>query len=191
MPILRLAACGATGPVILQELVDEFSTELATDPPCQPALTQFAGRQPDGEDRRNFGIFGNHLQAALRYVGDRAIARQRARPELDFGSSSAFLTFASPSIHQHVDPLSRSKMAHQPSHPVYGRIVGIPLAEPVAIYPLCLISFYRSPRGRGQSRKDPAAAPSVAQDFLCSIVRPTAASAIAGFSLSTPEAAAA
>jgi hypothetical protein len=50
-----------------------------------------------------------------------------------------------------------------------------------------LISFYCLPRGSGQSRKDPARPSAAKSDFLCSIVRPTAALAIAGFSLSTPE----
>jgi hypothetical protein len=59
--------------------------------------------------------------------------------------------------------------------------------EPIAIDRLCWISFYCSPRGFGQSRKDPARPSAAKSDFPCSIVRPTAASAIAGFSLSTPE----
>jgi hypothetical protein len=62
-------------------------------------------------------------------------------------------------------------MAHQPSHPVYSRIVGIPLAEPVAIYRLFLISFYRAACAEalkiGGTIEPPAE-----NNFLCSIVRP-------------------
>jgi hypothetical protein len=135
-------------------LVDEFSTELATDPPCQPALTQLACRQRDREDRRNFGIFGDHLQATLRHVRDRAIARQRAGPELDFGSPSAFLTFASTSIHQHVDPLSRTKFGSsaitlglQQDH------WNTPSETPRN---LSVIFDFLLPCGLGQGRQDPA-----------------------------------
>src|SRR6266851_5289505 len=52
----------------LFDLIDEFSAELATDPPCQPTLAWVARRYYDGELRGDFGIFGDYLQAALRNV---------------------------------------------------------------------------------------------------------------------------
>jgi hypothetical protein len=164
-------------------LIDEFSTELATDPPCQPALARVACRQCDGEYSGNFGIFCDHLQAALRQVGDRAVSRQRTAPELNLRGSSAFLTFASTSIHQHVDPLSRSIMAHQPSQPVYRRTVGITLAEPVAIYLFSLVCFYRVASGMavfepttGRSQKSTAEAGIKPEDIVrwcCRMPMPT------------------
>jgi hypothetical protein len=88
-------------------------------------------------------MFGNDLHAALRHVRDHAVARQRAGTELNPRDSSALLTFAATSIHQHVDPSPRSIMAHQPFQSVYERTIGITLAEPVAMYLFFLISFYR------------------------------------------------
>jgi hypothetical protein len=82
----------------LFDLIDEFSAELATDPPCQPTLARVARRQYDGELRGNFGIFGDYLQAALRYVRDRAVARQRAGSELDLCDPFAMATLALTSI---------------------------------------------------------------------------------------------
>ena len=85
-------------------LVDEFSAEFATDAPCQPTLAGVAGRQGDGEFGGNFGIFRDHLDAALRDVRDHAVARQRADSELNLRDPSALFTFASASILQHIDP---------------------------------------------------------------------------------------
>jgi hypothetical protein len=80
-------------------LIDEFSTEFVTDPPCQPALAGVACRQYDGEFRRkNVEIFGDHLHAAGRHVRDGTVARQRTGPELDFREAFAQAAFALTSI---------------------------------------------------------------------------------------------
>jgi hypothetical protein len=85
-------------------LTDEFSAQFEADPPSELALAGMPRREDEGEFRGNFGIVGNHLDAAVRDVRDGAVARQRAGPELDFREPFAKLTFASTSIHQHVDP---------------------------------------------------------------------------------------
>jgi hypothetical protein len=86
------------------DLIDEFSAQFATDPPRQPALPRAACREYDGEFRGNIEIFGDHLDAAIRHVRDRAVARQRVAPKLDFCSPRAHEAFALSSILQHVDP---------------------------------------------------------------------------------------
>jgi hypothetical protein len=89
-----------SGPVVretLRHLVDEFSAEFATDPPCQPTLP-WARREYDGEFSGNFDIFGDDLRAAVGQVRDRAVARQRAVSDLDFRETSAWAPFASASI---------------------------------------------------------------------------------------------
>jgi hypothetical protein len=85
------------------DLIDKLRAEFTTDPPCQPALAWAALGQYDGELRRNFDIFGDHLHAALRHIRDRAITRQ-AGPELNLGDAPAQAPFTSTSICQHVDP---------------------------------------------------------------------------------------
>ena len=73
----------------LVDLIDEFSAQFATDPPCQPTLAWAACREYDGELSRNIEIFGDYLRAAIRHVRDRAVARQRTGPELDLRDPSA------------------------------------------------------------------------------------------------------
>src|SRR3954468_19800906 len=51
-------------------LIDEFSAQFATDPPCQPTLAWAACRKYDGELSRNIEIFGDYLCAAIRHVRD-------------------------------------------------------------------------------------------------------------------------
>ena len=47
------------------DLIEEFSAEFVTDPPCQPALARVARRQYDGEFRgKDVEMFGNDLHAA-------------------------------------------------------------------------------------------------------------------------------
>jgi hypothetical protein len=89
---------GFNAPTGLFGLTDEFGAEFEADPPSQLALAGMARRKNEGEFRRNFGIIGNDLDAAVRDVRDRAVARQRAGPELDFRELFAKLTFASASI---------------------------------------------------------------------------------------------
>jgi hypothetical protein len=81
----------------LFDLVDEFSAEFATDSPSQPTLAWAARREYEGELRGYFDVFGDYLNAAVRHVRDRAIARQ-ACPELDLRETSAYAPFASTSI---------------------------------------------------------------------------------------------
>src|ERR1700716_3721505 len=73
----------------LIDLIDEFSAQFATDPPCQPTLAGAACREYDGELSRNIEIFGHHLRAHIRHVRDRAVARHRRGSELDLRVPSA------------------------------------------------------------------------------------------------------
>src|ERR1700716_2970691 len=76
-------------------LIDELRAELAADPPCQLALARaLAGRENHGEFGRNLRIFGDNLDPAIRHVGDHAVARQCAGPELYLRKVSARTTFA-------------------------------------------------------------------------------------------------
>src|ERR1700753_4191113 len=102
-----------------------------------------ARRQDDVKSRRFCGILGDDLHAALRHVGDRAVARQRASPKLNLGDPSALLTFASTSIHQHFGPSSPLDNSSSAIPLIYKRTVGITLAEQFAIDRLCLFFLYR------------------------------------------------
>src|ERR1700686_687629 len=79
-------------------LTDEFSAQFEADPPPEPALAGMTGREDEGEFRGDFRIIGNDLDAAVRDVGDCAVAWQRARPELDLRKLFTKHTFASASI---------------------------------------------------------------------------------------------
>src|SRR5689334_16744161 len=81
-------------------LVDEFGAEFAPDPPCQAALPGVTRREDDGELRRNLEIFGNHLDAAVRNIRDRAVARQRG-PRLDLRYPPAWAAFGLSAINEH------------------------------------------------------------------------------------------
>jgi hypothetical protein len=74
--------------------VDELSAEFATDTPRKLALSRAAFRKYDREISGNVDVFGDHLDAAVRNVRDRAVARQRASPELDLREPSTETTFA-------------------------------------------------------------------------------------------------
>ena len=124
-------------------LVDEFGTEFAADPPGEAALTGMARRQDDGEFSGNFGVLGNDLHAALRHVGDHAIAWQRAGPELNPGDPSALLSFAFAPIHQHLGPSSPLDNGSSAVSWIYKRTVGISLAAQLAIDWFCSIFIYR------------------------------------------------
>jgi hypothetical protein len=76
------------------DLVDELRAEFAADPPGQPALARASFGQDDGKLRGKVDIFGDHLDAAVRYVRDRTVARQRAGPELNPREASAEATLA-------------------------------------------------------------------------------------------------
>ena len=60
----------------VSRLRDEFGAELAADPPDQPALAGPALREDERKLRRDFDMFGDDLDAAIRDVRDHAIARQ-------------------------------------------------------------------------------------------------------------------
>jgi len=81
------------------DLIDELGAEFVTDSPCQPALPWSAFRQDDGELSGNIEMFGDDFHATVRYVRDRAVARQRAGPELDLGEIPALAAFALASIY--------------------------------------------------------------------------------------------
>jgi hypothetical protein len=87
-------------------LIDELRAEFVTDPPRQPALPRAALRQNDGELRGHLEVLGDDLHPAIRYVRDRAVARQRSGPELDSREPSAHTAFAQSSIRKHVGPSS-------------------------------------------------------------------------------------
>jgi hypothetical protein len=62
-------------------------------------LAGAAFRQYDGELGGNIDMFGDHFDAAIRYVRNGTIARQRAGPKLDFGEIPAVAAFAFASIY--------------------------------------------------------------------------------------------
>jgi NDP-sugar pyrophosphorylase family protein len=84
--------------------IEELRAEFAADPPGEPALTRPALRENHRKFGRNFGIFGDDLHAAIRHVGNHAIARQPAGRKLNFRKASARPTFAAAAIRIHVDP---------------------------------------------------------------------------------------
>ena len=68
---------GATGSTKRRlDLVDELGAQFATNSPRQPALARLALREDDGELGGNVEVIGDHLDAAIRHVRDRAVARQ-------------------------------------------------------------------------------------------------------------------
>jgi hypothetical protein len=85
-------------------LADELGTELAADAPGQPALTRATFGEDQGEFRWRFEKFGDDLYTPIRNVGNHAVARQAARPELDLRKASANTTFASTTVRcQHIN----------------------------------------------------------------------------------------
>jgi hypothetical protein len=102
------------------DLVEKLRAEFTPDPPCQPALAGAAVGQYDGELRRNFEIFGDHLQAALRHVRNRAVTRQTG-PELNLPKAPAQAPFASTSICQHVDPQACSIRVYRRLQPLLAK----------------------------------------------------------------------
>jgi hypothetical protein len=140
-----------TGPdVLLQkgrfDVIDELSAEFTTDPPCQPTLAWLARREYDGELGGNVEIFRNYPHATVRHVRDRAVALQRAYPELDLRDPSARTTFASASIHQHVDPSPFPIKVHPTFQTFYGKLIEIRLAGSLTMSLFFLNSVYRAPR---------------------------------------------
>jgi len=71
------------------DLIDELSAQLVSDPPRQPAVARLARRKNDGKFRRDFRIFGDNLDAAIRYIRDHAVTRQSTGSELDLRKVSA------------------------------------------------------------------------------------------------------
>src|ERR1700712_3285971 len=89
----RLAGPGLIGgacPV----LIDELSTQLEANPPCELAYARPAFREDHGELRRNLRIFSDDLHATIRDVRNHAIPWQSARRELYLGKTPARTTFA-------------------------------------------------------------------------------------------------
>ena len=77
-----MVRCGRLRERRQSDPIHEFRAEFAADPPSQPALARPARRQDDGELGRNFRIVGDHLDAAVRDIGDLAVARQAAGSKL-------------------------------------------------------------------------------------------------------------
>ena len=78
--------------------VEELSAEFEADAPGKLALAGTALRQYDCEIRGNVDVFRADLHAAVRNVRDRAVAWQRAIPELDLREPSTQAAFASTTI---------------------------------------------------------------------------------------------
>lgn len=82
-------------------MVDELGAELASDAPCQPAQARATRCKNQRELLGHIEIFSDNPHAAIRYVRDRAIARQRAGPKLNLGCSMTGATFALSPIRKH------------------------------------------------------------------------------------------
>ncbi len=82
-------------------MVDELSAELASDTPCQPAQARTARCKDQRELRGHVEIFSDNPHTAVRYIRDRAIARQGADPKLNLGCPLTGATFALSPIRKH------------------------------------------------------------------------------------------
>lgn len=82
-------------------MVDKLSAEFAPDAPCQTAQARTTGRKDQRELRGHVEVFNDNPHTAIRYVRDRAIARQGADPELNLGSPLTGATFALSPIRKH------------------------------------------------------------------------------------------
>ena len=82
-------------------MVDELGAEFASDAPCQPAQARAARCKDQRELGGHVEIFSDHPHTAIRYVRDRAIARQRADPKLNLGRPLTGATFALSPIRKH------------------------------------------------------------------------------------------
>jgi hypothetical protein len=82
-------------------MVDELGSEFALNAPCQPAHARSAGCKDQRELRGHIEIFRNNPHATVRYVRDRAIAGQRAGPELNLCRPVTGATFTFSPIHKH------------------------------------------------------------------------------------------
>src|ERR1700733_9939432 len=125
-------------------LINELCTEFVADPPCEAALARPAFRHEDGEFVGNVEMLGDDLYTTRGNVGDGAVARQRTRPELDFGEAPAHAAFALASICKHFDPYPARIADHLAVRRFYRRIVGICLVVPVAIERLFSGFLYRT-----------------------------------------------
>ena len=85
-------------------MIDELSSEFAPDAPRQPAQPRAARRKDQRELRGHIEIFGDDPHAAFGYVRDRAIARQRADPELYLCRPVTGATLAFSPFRKHPDP---------------------------------------------------------------------------------------
>ena len=77
----EIACCAA--------LPHELGAEFAADLPDQPALLGTAGREDQRELRRGHEMLRHDLDAAIGNIRDHAIARQRARAELNLRKAPA------------------------------------------------------------------------------------------------------
>ena len=87
---------------------DELGSEFTTNAPHQTALPGISGREDQSEFGRGIEMLGDDFHTTVRNVGDHAVARQGAVPDLDFRETSAQATRASTTIgSQHVDLIPR------------------------------------------------------------------------------------
>ena len=81
-------------------MVDKLSAEFASDAPGQLVQARTARCKNQRKLRRHVEIFSDNPHA-IRYVRDRAIARQRADPELNLCRPLTGATFAFSPIRKH------------------------------------------------------------------------------------------
>src|SRR5438128_718611 len=111
------------------QMVDELGAELASDAPCQPAQARTARCKDQRELRGHVEIFSDNPHA-IRYVRDRAIARQRADPELNLCRAVTGATFALSPIRKHPPHPSLVDFVFRQS---YRKSVGLRLSDRPAI----------------------------------------------------------
>ncbi len=82
-------------------MVDELGAEFASDAPCQPAQARTARCKDQRELRGHVEVFSDDPHTAIRYVGDRAVPRQRADPKLNLCRPVTGATFTLSPIRKH------------------------------------------------------------------------------------------
>ena len=82
-------------------MVDKLSAEFASDAPGQLVQARTARCKNQRKLRRHVEIFSDNPHAAVRYVRNCAIARQRADPKLNLCRPVTGATFAFSPIRKH------------------------------------------------------------------------------------------
>jgi hypothetical protein len=107
-------------------MVDELGAEFTSDTPCQPAQARAARCKYQRELRGHVEIFSDNPHTAIGYVRDRAIARQRADPELNLCRPVTGATFALSPIRKHPTHPSLVDFVFRQS---YRKSVGLRLSD--------------------------------------------------------------